>query len=116
MQILGALEAVDPSQWAVVLVPKQDGSIRICGDYKLTVNQGLDVDKYPLPTPNELFACLAGGKKFTKLDMSCAYNQIMLDNNLKNFDAINTHKGLFRFTRLPFGVSSAPAIFQKTMD
>ena len=80
MQTLGALEAVDHSEWTapIVPVPKQDGSIRICGDYKLTVNQ-VDVDKYPLPKPNELFACLVRGKKFTKLNMSHAYNQLMLD-------------------------------------
>ena len=50
LQTMGALEAVDHSERAahIVPVPKQDGSIRICGDYKLTVNQVLDVDKYPL--------------------------------------------------------------------
>ena len=84
MQTLGDLEAVDHSEWAapIVPVPKQDGSIRICGTTnKLTVNQVLNVDKYPLPKRNELFGCLAGGKKLTKLNISHAYNQLMLDNN-----------------------------------
>ena len=118
MQTLGALKALDHSKWAapIVPVPKQDGSVRIRWDYRLTVNQILNVDKYSLPKPNELFACLAEGMKFTKLDMSHAYNQLMLDNNSRNFVTINTHKGLFRFKRLPFGVTSAPVILQKTMD
>ena len=48
---------------------KKDGTIHICGDFKATINPYLDVDQYPLPKPSELFACLTGGKKFTKLDV-----------------------------------------------
>ena len=68
----GILEKVDHRHWAapIVAVVKKDGKIRICGDYKLTVNQCLDVDQYPLLKPDELFAILAGGQKFTKLDLS----------------------------------------------
>ena len=113
------MQAVGHSAWAatIVPVPKQDDSIRICGTTnKLTVNQVLDVDKYPLSKRNELFACFARGKKFIKSDMSHAYNQLMLDSNSSNFVTINTHKSLFRFTRLPFGVASPSAIIQKTMD
>ena len=53
-------------------VHKKDGSVRICGDCKMTINQVLDVDQYPLPTPDDLFATLAGGQKFTKLDLAQA--------------------------------------------
>ena len=49
----------------IVPVPKSDGAIRICGDYKVTINPSLQVDKYHLPRPNELFTCLTGGKVFT---------------------------------------------------
>ena len=59
-------------------VPKKDGELRICGDYKVTVNQFLEVDQYPLPCPEDLFITLAGGKHFTTLDLSCAYNQLSL--------------------------------------
>ena len=55
-------------------VPKKDGRIHICSDYKVT---DLEVDQYPLPKPEDLFATLAGGKKFTTLDMSQAYNQLI---------------------------------------
>ena len=62
----GILEKVTYSEWAapIVAVPKKDGKIRICGDYKVTVNQALEVDIYPLPKPEDLFATLAGGKRF----------------------------------------------------
>ena len=64
----------------------------------------------------DLFAQLSGGKTFTKLDLSHAYHQIKLSPESRDLTTINTHKGLFRYKRLPFGVSSAPAIFQRTME
>ena len=77
----GIVEKVERSDWAapVVLVPKRDGSIRLCGDYKLTVNRHLDVDQCPLPIANDLFVSLTGGKKFTKLDLAQAYQQMALE-------------------------------------
>ena len=114
----GILEPVRTSQWAtpIVVVPKKEGHIRLCGDYKVTINPVLLVDIHPIPKPQELFASLAGGVRFTKLDLSQAYQQMLLDEKSKELVTINTHKGLFRYTRLPFGVASAPAIFQRTMD
>lgn len=97
-------------------VPKRDGQVRICGDYKVTVNPVLNINQYPLPRPEDLFATVAGGKYFSALDLSHAYNQIVLDDDAREFLTINTHRGLFRHTRLPFGVASAPSVFQKTMD
>ena len=76
----------------------------------------MDVDQYPLPKPQDLFATLSGGKKFTTLDLSQAYLQLTLDEQSQNLVVINTHKGLYKFNRLPFGVASAPAMFQKVMD
>ena len=64
----------------------------------------------------DLFATLAHGKMFTKLDMSQAYQQIQLIEDSKKYVVINTHRGLFRFNRLPFGVASAPGIFQRVME
>ena len=58
-------------------------------------------------------APLSGGEKYTKLDLSRAYQQILLDEDSREFVTINTHKGLYRPTRLPFGVSSASAIFEQ---
>ena len=69
------LRKIDYSDWAasIVPVPKQDGSIRICGDYKVTINPQLMVDQYPLSQPSDLMACLTGGQRFTKLDLTAAY-------------------------------------------
>ena len=109
---------MDHSDWAapVVTVPKRDGQVQICSDYKVTVNPVLDIDQYPLPRPEDLFATLADGIYFSTLDLSHAYNQILLDDEVHQFLTINTHCGLYCYPRLPFGVASAPSIFQKRMD
>lgn len=95
---------------------KPNGAVRICGDYKLTVNQGSKLDNYPIPKTEDPLASWGGGEKFTKLDMSQACQQMTLDEKSQKFTTINTHKGLFHYNRLPFGISSAPGIFQRTME
>ena len=114
----GIIEKVTHSEWAspVVAVPKPGGHLRLCGDYKVTLNSALKVDQYPLPKPEDLFASLAGGQKFTKIDLAHAYQQMNLKENCRQLVVINTHRGLYQYTRLPFGVASSPAIFQKVMD
>ena len=87
--------------------------MRLCGDYKLTVNRAAKPDSYPLPRIDDLFTALTGGKVFSKLDLAHAYQQIALDDASRKLTIINTHKGLFEYTRLPFGVSAAPAIFSQ---
>ncbi|CAF3938147.1 unnamed protein product, partial [Rotaria sp. Silwood1] len=114
----GVLEPITVSKWAapIVVVPKPGGKVRICADFSTGVNQALDIDQYPLPKPNDLFVALNGGTLFSKIDFSEAYLQVELDDDSKELLVINTHKGLFRFNRLPFGIASAPSIFQKIMD
>ena len=58
----------------------------------------------------------SGGVKFSKIDLTQVYQQMVLDKDLRVYVTINTHLGLFRYTRLPFGIASAPAIFQCTME
>ena len=118
LQGQGVIEPVSFSDWAAPIVPvvKGDGTIRICGDYKLTVNAVAQTDSYPLPRIEDIFASLSNGKAFTKLDLAHAYQQIPVAEDTKKLTTINTHKGLFQYTRLPFGVASAPALFQRTMD
>ena len=72
--------------------------------------------QHPLPNPEQLFVKLSEGEKFTKLDLSQAYQQILLDEDSREYVTINTHKGLYRPTRLPFGVASASAIFQSKIE
>ena len=63
----------------IVAVPKKDSRLLICGDYKVTINPCVEVDQHPLPKPDALFATLAGGKIFSKINLSHAYQQIPLD-------------------------------------
>ena len=102
------------SEWATPIVPvmKQNGSVRICGDYKTTINQSTITESYPLPRIDDLLSSLAGGKTFTKMDLAHAYIQVPLEEESKSLTTINTHKGLYEYNRLPYGISSAPAIFQ----
>ena len=114
----GIIQKVDHSEWAtpIVAVPKEDNTVRICGDYKTTVNPQLQVDQYPLPKIQDIFASLAGGQGFRKIDLRQAYNQLEMNDNSKSYLTINTHKGLYLYNRLVFGISASPIIWQRTMD
>lgn len=113
----GVISPIDYSEWASPIVPvvKKNGDIRICGDFKVSVNQKLLINQYPLPKIENIFANLNGGKLFSKIDFSEAYLQIELDEISKKICTINTSKGLFIFNRLPYGIASSPSIFQKIM-
>ncbi|XP_030608895.1 uncharacterized protein K02A2.6-like [Archocentrus centrarchus] len=115
---LGVISPVAHSDWATPVVPvnKKDGAVRLCGDFKVTINPALCIDKYPIPRIEDLFASLAGGQRFSKLDLSNAYLQMEVEESSKKLLTISTQKGLFCFNRLPFGVASSPALFQKAMD
>ena len=75
----GILEPVDYSDWAapIVAVIKSDKtSVRVCGDFRMTVNPISKLNRYPMPRVEDLFATLGGGQSFTKLDLSQAYQQL----------------------------------------
>lgn len=114
----GVLVPVEFSDWATPIVPiiKPNGNVRICGDFKVTINQYLVVQQYPIPRIEYLFSQLHGGDKFSKIDLSEAYQQVLLTEESRKFVTISTHKGLFSYTRLPYGITSAPSIFQKIME
>ena len=118
LQSEGVIRPVEFSDWAAPIVPvlKSNGEIRICGDYKLTVNAAAKVDKYPIPNIKDLYAKLSGGKYYSKLDLSHAYQQVPLDEDSQRLTTITTSKGLFAYTRMCYGVSSAPGIFQRIME
>lgn len=106
------------SRWATPIVPvlKKNGAVRICGDFKITINPVIEIDQYPLPRIDELIFNLQGSKMYSKLDLAQAYQQVRLDEKSHELVTISTHKGLFRYTRLPYGVASAPGKFQKIME
>ncbi|BHF85174.1 hypothetical protein SprV_1002833500 [Sparganum proliferum] len=106
LQKADIIEPLQYSEWAAPIVPvlKSDGSVRICGDYKLTINSATKLNPYPLPRIEDLYASLAGGHQFTTLDLKHAYNQVVLDTESRDATTINTHRSLFRYKRLPFGI------------
>ena len=118
----GIWKRVEYSRWAAHIVPVLkdskdiDGPVRICGDYKVTVNKVAPCDNYPIPNTSEQLATLAGGQKFSKLDLSQAYQQLELDDASRELLTISTHRGLYQPYRLQFGVHSATGIFQREMD
>ena len=106
------------SSWTTPVVPviKHDGNVRPCGDYKLTINSVVKNEVYPLPRIEELFAAVSSGKIFSKLDLLHAYLQLQLDESSQDYVTINTHHGLYCYTRLLFGIASMLVIFQRTME
>ena len=90
--------------------------MRICGDYKQTINQASLCDKYAVPKTEDIFATLNGGEKFCKLDPSHTYQQLQISTESRPLLTDNTHKGLFQPKRLQFGIHSASVIFQKEME
>ena len=83
----GTIEPVQYSEWATPIVPvmKNDGTVRVCGDYKLTVNKVSKLDGCPIPKLNDYYTKLAGGQAFTELDLSHAYEQMLVDDGPKEF-------------------------------
>ena len=108
---------MERSEWAapIVVVQKKDGGVRICGDFKVTINPVIFPQVYPLPTLEEMFSALANGESFTRLDLARAYRQMKVKPECQHLLTSNTHLGLFRHTRLPFGISTAPSLWQKAM-
>ena len=82
----------------------------------MTINQVAKPDCYPFPRIEDLSASLSNMERFTKLDMSNAYQQLVLSKESRELTTINTHKGLYQYRRLPFGISAAPAIVLHTME
>ncbi|PIO71540.1 reverse transcriptase [Teladorsagia circumcincta] len=112
------LTPIDHSDWAapIVAVQKKNGTIRLCADYSTGLNDALVQHQHPLPTPDDIFTKLNGGRYFSQLDLAEAYLQLEVDDDSKQLLTINTHQGLYRFNRLPFGVKPAPGIFQQCID
>lgn len=119
LQKEGIITPIDTSAWGtpLVIVPKNNGkNIRICGDYKSTINKHLEEVTYPLPRVSDIFSKLHKGEKFSKIDLSKAYVQCELEDSAKSLLVWSTHKGLFQVNRMMYGISPASAKFQKLIE
>ncbi|XP_075739522.1 uncharacterized protein LOC142784984 [Rhipicephalus microplus] len=110
------IERIDASEWVspIVAVQKEDGSIRLFVDLR-EPNKAIVVDNFSLPHTEELLHASNGARHFSNLDLASAYHQVLLHPDSRDLAAFVTHEGLFRFKRVCFGLTSAPAAFQQLM-
>ena len=117
MVSIGVISQVDqPTPWCagIVVAPKRNGDIRICIDLK-ALNESVLREVYPLPTVDETLAQLTGATVFSKLDANSGFWQIPLADSSRLLTTFITPFGRYCFNKLPFGISSAPELFQKRM-
>ena len=112
----GVIQA-SSSPWSspVVLVPKKDGTARMCVDLR-KVNAITKRDVYPLPAIESLMASLNKKTHFSSLDLNQGYMQIRMEARSISKTAFITEDGLYEFLKMPFGLTNAPATFQRCMD
>nr|XP_058967969.1 uncharacterized protein K02A2.6-like [Pocillopora verrucosa] len=106
-----------PTEWTspLVVVPKPDGDIRICVDMR-RANGAIERERHPIPTIEEVLHDLNGSTVFSKLDLRWGFHQIELDEESRQITTFVTHRGLYRYKRLMFGITSAPEKYQKIVS
>jgi hypothetical protein len=96
----------------MVVFGKRDGTTRMCVDFR-SLNKILQPIYFTLPLIDDILTLLGGAKVFTSLDCKSGYYQVSLEDNDKEKTAFACHRGLFQFNVMPFGLSTAPSIFQE---
>lgn len=114
----GIIEKVEgPTPWVspLVVIPKKNGSVRLCVDMRMP-NKAIRRERHPTPTVDDLIHNLNGATVFSKLDLKAGYHQIPLAAESRHITTFVTHKGLRRYARLNFGTNSASEIFQNIIS
>ena len=116
---IGAISVADPGACPyasrTVIAPKKDGSLRMCVDYR-DVNAQSEKDAFPLPRIDQVWPLLSKAKYFASLDLLMGYHQVVMDPKDRAKTAFLTHRGLFVYNVMPFGLCNAPATFQRLME
>lgn len=107
--------STSPFNFPVIVVPKKDGSARVCVDFR-ELNKVTITDPFPIPIIDDILNRLASSKIFSTLDLKCGYWQIPLSKETARKTAFTTRKGHFEFKRLPFGLKNAPSQFSRIMQ
>ena len=108
----------ESTDWVSGLViapkPRNPTEVRVCGDYR-QANTAIKREKHPIPTVDELMENMSGAVKYSKVDLKAGYHQIPLEKSSRPITTFTTHRGLFRYKRLPFGINSASEVFQNAI-
>lgn len=119
IKVMKELGVIEPSmsEWSspMVIVPKKDGSLRVCIDFR-KLNAQSKFDAYPMPRIDDLLENIGRAQFITTLDLCKGYWQVPLNPESRPYTAFRTPLGLYQFTVLPFGLHGAPATFQRLMD
>ena len=105
------------SKWTsqIVPIPKPDGNLRICCDMR-NANEAIIREQFPIPTVEEIMQDMNGAAVFTKLDLKAGFHQLELAEDSREITTFQTHKGLFRYKRLMFGVNCSPEKMQRVIQ
>lgn len=115
LETKGVVARVDrPTDWvnSLVIVEKKNGDLRLCLDPR-DLNRAIKREHFKMPTPDDINYKLSGMSLFTILDEKDSYWQVELDEESSYLCTFNTPFGRYRFTRMPYGISSASEVFQK---
>uniref|UniRef100_A0A0N4ZZR0 RNA-directed DNA polymerase n=1 Tax=Parastrongyloides trichosuri TaxID=131310 RepID=A0A0N4ZZR0_PARTI len=118
LEKLDVWEPVKALQWIspMSVALKADGRVRICANFSQTINKVLDCEQYQIPAPHELFNKIQGCNLFSNFDITDAFLSVMVEPQSRKYLVVSTSIGLMQYKRLPFGLASAPMIFQRIMS
>ena len=106
----------EPTEWvnSLVIIEKKSGDLHLCIDPR-SLNQGIQREHYLMRTVEDVAACLAGKKVFSVLDAGQAFYQIRVTEASSRLLTFNWAFGRFKYTRMPFGISSASKVWERTI-